>query len=57
MKVKGPVTAASLRDAMENTTFVGVSGTFKFSPSQHYGLSEDSVLMAQIQNERFHMAK
>ena len=56
-KVKGPVTAASLRDAMENTSFVGVSGTFKFSASQHYGLAEDSVLMAQIENEHFRIAK
>ena len=56
-KVRGPVTAASLRDAMENTTFVGVSGTFKFSASQHYGLAEDSVLMAQIENEHFRIAK
>jgi len=55
--VKGTATAASLRDAMENTTFVGVSGTFKFSPTQHYGLSEDSVLMAQIENEKFRIAK
>jgi branched-chain amino acid transport system substrate-binding protein len=56
-KVKGPVTAASLRDAMENTTFVGVSGTFKFSPSQHFGLAEDAVLMAQIENQHFRIAK
>jgi branched-chain amino acid transport system substrate-binding protein len=55
--VKGTATAATLRDAMEHTTFVGVSGTFRFSPTQHYGLAEESVLMAQIENERFHIAK
>jgi len=55
--VKGPATPASLRDAMERTTFVGVSGTFRFSPSQHYGLAEESVLMSQISDGRFHIAK
>jgi branched-chain amino acid transport system substrate-binding protein len=56
-RVKGTATAASLRDAMEHTTFVGVSGTFRFSPAQHWGLSEDAVLMAQIENAQFRMAK
>jgi branched-chain amino acid transport system substrate-binding protein len=56
-KVNGTVTAASLRDAMEQTTFVGVSGTFRFTPAAHFGLSEDSVLMARIENERFRLAK
>ena len=55
--VKGAVTPASLRDAMEHTTFVGVSGTFRFSPAQHYGLAEESVLMSQITNEKFHWVK
>jgi branched-chain amino acid transport system substrate-binding protein len=56
-KVKGTATAASLREAMEHTTFTGVSGTFRFSPAQHYGLAEESVLMAQIENGQFHIAK
>ena len=55
--VKGAVTPASLRDAREHTTFVGVSGTFRFSPAQHYGLAEESVLMSQITNEMFHWVK
>jgi branched-chain amino acid transport system substrate-binding protein len=55
--VKGSVTPATLRDAMERTTFVGVSGTFRFSAAQHYGLAEDAVLMSQIQNQKFHMVK
>ena len=46
-RVKGTATAASLRDAMEHTTFVGVSGTFRVSPAQPWRLSEDAVLMAQ----------
>ena len=45
------------RDAMEHTTFTGVSGTFRFSPAQHYGLGEESVLMSQIENGQFHIAK
>ena len=55
--VKGPVTAASLRDAMEHTTFTGVSGTYRFSAAQHYGLAEEAVLMAQIQNGQFRIAR
>ncbi|HTW85875.1 MAG TPA: ABC transporter substrate-binding protein [Candidatus Sulfotelmatobacter sp.] len=47
------VTAATLRDQFEHTTFVGVSGTFRFSPSQHYGLSESDVLVSQIQHGKF----
>ncbi len=56
-KVKGTATAASLRDAMEHTTFVGVSGTFRFSPAQHYGLGEEAVLMSRIENGQFRIAK
>jgi branched-chain amino acid transport system substrate-binding protein len=56
-KIKGTATAASLRDAMEHTTFTGVSGTFRFSPAQHYGLGEESVLMSQIENGQFHIAR
>ena len=56
-RVKGMATAASLRDAMEHTSFVGVSGTFRYSPAQHYGLSEESVLMAQIKDGQFHTAR
>jgi branched-chain amino acid transport system substrate-binding protein len=56
-KVKGPVTAASLRDAMENTTFVGVSGTFRSRRRSTSALAEDAVLMAQIENQHFRIAK
>ncbi|HZO95427.1 MAG TPA: ABC transporter substrate-binding protein [Candidatus Baltobacteraceae bacterium] len=56
-EVKGPVTPASLRDAMERTTFTGVSGTFHFTPAQHYGLSEGAVVMSQIQNGKFSLVR
>ncbi|MGD1066381.1 MAG: ABC transporter substrate-binding protein [Vulcanimicrobiaceae bacterium] len=49
------VTPATLRAAFEQTTFVGVSGAFHFSPSQHYGLSESNVVMSQIQHGKFVM--
>jgi branched-chain amino acid transport system substrate-binding protein len=55
--VKGPVTPASLRDAMEHVSFTGVSGAFHFTPAQHYGLSESAVVMAQIQNEKFSLVR
>ena len=52
-KLHGNVTPASLRDALETTTFTGVSGTFHFSPSQHFGLAESDVVVSQIQKGQF----
>jgi branched-chain amino acid transport system substrate-binding protein len=49
----GAVTPATLRDAFEHTTFTGVSGTFHFSPTQHFGLAESDVVVSQIQKGQF----
>jgi branched-chain amino acid transport system substrate-binding protein len=40
-----------LRDGIENLQgFVGVDGVFKFSPTDHVGLSMDDVVLARITN-------
>ncbi|MGD0053472.1 MAG: ABC transporter substrate-binding protein [Vulcanimicrobiaceae bacterium] len=52
-KLHGNATPATLRDALETTTFTGVSGTFHFSASQHFGLSESDVVVSQIQKGQF----
>jgi branched-chain amino acid transport system substrate-binding protein len=48
---------AKLRDALEHTTYSGVTGTFRISPSDHNGLSEDSLVLTQVQNGKFTIAK
>ena len=40
-----------IRDAVENTTdFVGITGVFSFSDSDHGGLTEDAFVMVTIKN-------
>jgi branched-chain amino acid transport system substrate-binding protein len=51
------VTPATLRDAFETTTFVGVSGTFHYSASQHFGLSESDVVVSQLHDGKFTIVK
>ncbi|MBI9076086.1 MAG: ABC transporter substrate-binding protein [Desulfatibacillum sp.] len=42
---------AMLRDNIEKVQgYVGVTGTFNFSPTEHNGLGEDSFLMVRIEN-------
>lgn len=39
-----------LRDAIEKEEFVGISGTFQFSPEDHVGMSPDDVVTVRIVN-------
>jgi branched-chain amino acid transport system substrate-binding protein len=40
-----------IRDGIENVTgYVGVSGTFNFSPEEHNGLGADAFVMVEIEN-------
>jgi len=48
---------AKLRDALEHTTYSGVTGTFRISPTDHNGLSGDSLVLTQIENGKFTIAK
>ncbi|MFW5837415.1 MAG: ABC transporter substrate-binding protein [Desulfovibrionaceae bacterium] len=46
-----------IRDNLEKITgFVGVSGVFDYSPSDHNGLSEDSFVMVVIENGDWKLA-
>jgi len=45
-----------IRQAIENTKgYVGVSGIFNFSPTDHNGLSPDAFVMVKIQNGTWEM--
>jgi branched-chain amino acid transport system substrate-binding protein len=57
LKAGPDATTVKLRDAMEHTSFTGVSGTFHFSPEHHYGLSESDVVVAQIRDQKFVIAR
>ena len=49
--------AAKLRDAIEHTTYSGVTGTFRISPTDHNGLSGDSLVVTKVDNGKFTVAK
>jgi branched-chain amino acid transport system substrate-binding protein len=45
---------AKIRDAVEKVKgFVGVSGTFNFTPEEHNGLGSDAFVMVEIQNGKW----
>ncbi len=48
---------AKLRDALEHTTYAGVTGTFRITPADHNGLSQDSIVITQVENGKFTIAK
>ena len=46
-----------LRDALEHITYDGVTGTFHLSPSDHNGLSTESLVITQLADQKFVVAK
>jgi branched-chain amino acid transport system substrate-binding protein len=48
---------AKLREAIEHTSYVGVSGPYRMSPTDHNGLAEDSLALTQVKNQKFTLAK
>jgi branched-chain amino acid transport system substrate-binding protein len=49
---------AKVRDALEQTKgYVGVSGVYNLSPTDHNGLGEDSMVMIQVKDGKFVPAK
>jgi len=47
-----------LRTAIENTRgYVGISGIYNLSPTDHNGLGPDSMVIIQVKNGKFVMAK
>ena len=50
-RVEGELTPAALRDEIEKTAgFVGIGGTFKFSPTDHNGLTEQDLNMYEVKD-------
>ena len=46
---------AKIRDEVEKTRLVGISGVFAFSPTDHNGLGKDAFVMVQIKNGKWKM--
>ncbi len=47
-----------IRDALEKVNgFVGVTGTFNFTPEDHNGLGEDAFVMVRIKNGKWELVK
>ncbi len=55
---KGGTDPKALRTAIENTRgYVGVSGIYNLSPTDHNGLGPDSMVIIQVKDGTFEMAK
>jgi len=55
---KAPDDKAKLRDAIEQTKgYVGIMGVYNYSPKDHAGLSPDSLLMFQVEDNTWKMIK
>ncbi len=49
---------ARIRDAIENTRgYVGLSGIYNMSPTDHNGLSLDDVVLIRVQNGKFQLVQ
>ena len=49
---------AKIRDAIEATRgFVGISGVFNFSKTDHNGLSKNSFALVKVSNGKWTLAK
>ncbi len=49
---------AKIRDEIENTKgFVGISGVFNFSPTDHNGLTKDAFVMVEIKGGKWSLLK
>ncbi|HTW85879.1 MAG TPA: ABC transporter substrate-binding protein [Candidatus Sulfotelmatobacter sp.] len=48
---------AKLRDAIEHTTYDGVSGLYRITPTDHNGLAEDSLVLTQVKGQKFTLVK
>jgi branched-chain amino acid transport system substrate-binding protein len=49
---------AKLRDAIEQTKgYIGVSGIYNLTPEDHNGLGEDSMVIVQVKDGKFVLAK
>ena len=56
--VTGDLTPAALRDAIEKTAgFIGIGGTFTFSPTDHTGMTEKDLVMYEIKDGKWQLAQ
>ncbi len=57
-RVQGDLTPAALRDEIEKTNgFVGIGGTFTFSPTDHNGLTESDLNMYVVKDGTWTIAE
>lgn len=57
-RVNGTVTPSALRDQIEATSgFVGIGGTFTYSPTDHSGMTASDLTMYDISNGEWTLAK
>jgi branched-chain amino acid transport system substrate-binding protein len=57
-RVTGDLTATALRDEIEKTSgYVGIGGTFTFSPTNHNGLSDKDLIMYEVKGGTWTLAK
>jgi len=47
--------ASKLGEVLEKVHYVGVTGEFKFSPEDHNGLTEDTMIMVEVKNGKFQL--
>lgn len=53
-RIKGKITRASIREALENTKgFKGTHGIYHFSPTEHDGLSKKDLVFVRIEGGKF----
>ncbi len=48
---------AKIRDELEKMSFVGISGPFKFTADDHSGLNKDALVMVEIKEGKWRLAK
>lgn len=57
-RVDGDITPAALRDEIEKTTgFVGIGGTFTFSPTDHNGMTTEDLTLYEVKNGAWTVVK
>jgi branched-chain amino acid transport system substrate-binding protein len=53
LETVGSADSVKVRDTIENMTFVGTGGVFKFSPTDHSGLGLDAFEMMTVKDGKF----
>jgi branched-chain amino acid transport system substrate-binding protein len=48
---------SKLAEALEKVNYIGVTGEFKFSPDDHNGLSEESMIMVEVKDGTYQLIK